>query len=301
MANAMSKQAWSLLLLLSAIWGASFLFIEMALVALSPASLVFFRVLIGAMTLGFVIIVTRRALPKQASFWLSTFVMGAINNVIPFTLIAYGQVTITGGMASIINANTAFFGVLVAAIFIVNEKLSAHRLIGVIIGVSGVVIVVGPSELSQFDLTSIGQLAVILATLSYAFASVWGRLKLQGYDSIVTAFATTLSASLILGVYLLVTQSFPVFDVTISLVIVAIGLGMIGTGYAYMIYFRILALAGASNLMLVTIIVPIFAVTLDAIFLSQWVSVREMLGFGIIALGLAVMDGRVLSYLHPNK
>ena len=301
MANAMSKQAWSLLLLLSAIWGASFLFIEMALVALSPASLVFFRVLIGAMTLGFVIIVTRRALPKQASFWLSTFVMGAINNVIPFTLIAYGQVTITGGMASIINANTAFFGVLVAAIFIVNERLSAHRLFGVIIGVSGVVIVVGPSELSQFDLTSIGQLAVILATLSYAFASVWGRLKLQGYDSIVTAFATTLSASLILGVYLLVTQSFPVFDVTISIVIVAIGLGMIGTGYAYMIYFRILTLAGASNLMLVTIIVPIFAVTLDAIFLSQWVSVREMLGFGIIALGLAVMDGRVLSYLHPNK
>ena len=297
----MSKQAWSLLLLLSAIWGASFLFIEMALVALSPASLVFFRVLIGAMTLGFVIIVTRRALPKQVSFWLSTLVMGVINNIIPFTLIAYGQVTITGGMASIINANTAFFGVLVAAIFIVNEKLSAHRLIGVIIGVSGVVIVVGPSELSQFDLTSIGQLAVILATLSYAFASVWGRLKLQGYDSIVTAFATTLSASLILGVYLLVTQSFPVFDVTISLVIVAIGLGMIGTGYAYMIYFRILALAGASNLMLVTIIVPIFAVTLDAIFLSQWVSVREMLGFGIIALGLAVMDGRVLSYLHPNK
>ena len=301
MANAMSKQAWSLLLLLSAIWGASFLFIEMALVALSPASLVFFRVLIGAMTLGFVIIVTRRALPKQVSFWLSTLVMGAINNVIPFTLIAYGQVTITGGMASIINANTAFFGVLVAAIFIVNERLSAHRLIGVIIGVSGVVIVVGPSELSQFDLTSIGQLAVILATLSYAFASVWGRLKLQGYDSIVTAFATTLSASLILGVYLLITQSFPVFDVTISLVIVAIGLGMIGTGYAYMIYFRILALAGASNLMLVTIIVPIFAVTLDAIFLSQWVSVREMLGFGIIALGLAVMDGRALSYLHPNK
>ena len=301
MANAMSKQAWSLLLLLSAIWGASFLFIEMALVALSPASLVFFRVLIGAMTLGFVIMVTRRALPKQASFWFSTLVMGAINNVIPFTLIAYGQVTITGGMASIINANTAFFGVLVAAIFILNEKLSAHRLIGVIIGVSGVVIVVGPSELSQFDLTSIGQLAVILATLSYAFASVWGRLKLQGYDSIVTAFATTLSASLILGVYLLVTQSFPVFDVTISLVIVAIGLGMIGTGYAYMIYFRILALAGASNLMLVTIIVPIFAVTLDAIFLSQWVSVREMLGFGIIAIGLAVMDGRVLSYLHPNK
>ena len=101
-------------------------------------------------------------------------------------------------MASIINANTAFFGVLVAAIFILNVKLSAHRLIGVIIGVSGVVIVVGLSELSQFDLTSIGQLAVTLATLSYAFASVWGRLKLQGYDSIVTAFATTLSASLIL-------------------------------------------------------------------------------------------------------
>ena len=194
-----SKKAWGLLLLLSAIWGASFLFIELALVAMGPVTLVFFRVLIGALTLAIYVAIAKISLPKEIGFWRSAFVMGALNNAIPFMLIAYGQVTITGGMASIINANTAFFGVLVAALFIANERLQSRRLCGVLIGVGGVVIVVGPTELRNLDVSSMGQLAVILATLSYAFASVWGKLRLQGYGGAVTAFATSLCASLVMG------------------------------------------------------------------------------------------------------
>ena len=296
----MTKQAWGLLLLLSAIWGASFLFIEMALVAMGPVTLVFFRVLIGSMTLGLYVMARGLSLPRSFAFWRSVFVMGVLNNAIPFYLIAYGQLSITGGLASIINANTAFFGVLVAAIFISDETLSARRIIGVLTGVCGVVIVVGPSELLRFDVASIGQIAVVLATLSYAFASVWGRLTLQGYDTTITAFATASCATSVLAVIMLATDGVPSFALTPSLLIVAIGLGVIGTGGAYMLYFRILSLAGASNLMLVTIIVPVFAVTLDALILGQWIGMRALFGFVVIALGLIVMDGRLLRHIYPK-
>lgn len=301
MSLTMSKQAWGLLMALSAMWGASFLFIEMALSSMGPITLVFFRVLIGAATLGLVLIVTKRAVPTHLSFWRDSFVMGFLNNAIPFTFIAYGQVSITGGMASIINANTAFFGVIAAAIFLANERLTKARILGVLIGVSGVVIVMGPAELLSLDLTSLGQLAVIIATLSYALASVWGRLRLQGYDSIVTAFAMTLCASIMLAIVMLLTDGMPSFALTTQLWVVAIGLGVIGTALAYMVYFKLLAIAGASNLMLVTIIVPIFAVSLDAAILSQWVSFSDILGFIVIALGLAVMDGRLLRLFYKNR
>lgn len=291
----MSGHAWALLLLLSAIWGASFLFIEMALVAMGPVTLVFFRVLIASFALGLYVFIRRLPVPKAPQFWGAVMVMGLLNNAIPFTFIAYGQLTITGGMASIINANTAFFGVIVAAIFLANERLSLRRLVGVIIGVSGVVIVMGPAELLRFDIAQLGQLSVVLATLSYAFASVWGRLRLQGYHGTVTAFCTALCATASLLVVMLISEGVPHFEMTPSLWIVALGLGVIGTAGAYMLYFRILALAGASNLMLVTIIVPIFAVSLDAIILRQWVTTSEIIGFGVIACGLAVMDGRLFS------
>lgn len=297
----MSRKAWMLLLLLSAIWGASFLFIEIALRAMGPLTLMFFRVAIAALSLGAYALIMRLGVQRARGFWLSCFVMGLLNNAIPFSLIAYGQLTITGGMASIINANTAFFGVIVAAIFLANERLTYHRLAGVILGVAGVVIVVGPAELFAFDVAQIGQLAVVVATLSYAFASVWGRVRLQGYDGTITAFGTALCASLIMALTMFYAEGVPDFKVTGDLIIVAIGLGVIGTAGAYMIYFKLLALAGASNLMLVTIIVPIFAVTLDAFILQQWVSPRELAGFAVIAIGLAVMDGRLFARLYAKR
>ena len=297
----MSRQAWLLLLALSAIWGASFLFIEIALRAMGPITLVFFRVAIASVTLGLYAFFAKLPVPTARAFWFGTFVMGFLNNAIPFTFIAYGQLSITGGMASIINANTAFFGVIVAAAFLPSERLSWRRLSGVIMGVAGVVIVVGPAELLRLDVAQIGQLAVVIATLSYAFASVWGRLRLQGYDGTITAFGTALCATVMLSGVMLMAEGVPDFAITGELLMVAIGLGVIGTAGAYMIYFKILALAGASNLMLVTIIVPIFAVSLDAFVLGQLVSGREVIGFIVIALGLAIMDGRLLSYLIPRK
>ena len=289
----MSRHAWMLLLLLSFIWGASFLFIELALEVMGPVTLVFFRVLVGAVCLIAYLKIRHIRLPSSKAFWMPVFVMGLLNNVIPFSLISYGQVFITGGMASIINANTAFFGVIVAALFLADERLRLSRLLGVMIGISGVIIVVGPQNLTDFNPASIGQLAIVGATLSYAFASVWGKLRLQGYDSEAIACGMLMAATILMAPFMIWLEGIPHFELSLQLIGVFIGLGAIGTSIAYLLYFRILKLAGASNLMLVTIIVPVFAVLLDALVLAQFVSITDGIGFVIVAVGLAIMDGRL--------
>ena len=289
----MTRQAWMLLLLLSLIWGASFLFIEIALEVMGPVTLVFFRVLVGAFCLLAYLRIRQKTLPTSIGFWAPVFMMGLLNNVIPFSLISYGQVFITGGMASIINANTAFFGVIVAAVTLADERLEWRRLIGVLIGISGVIIVVGPHNLIDFNPASIGQLAVVGATLSYAIASVWAKLRLNGYDSELIACGMLIAATILMAPLMFWIEGMPLFSISLSLVGVFIGLGAVGTSIAYLLYFRILKMAGASNLMLVTIIVPIFAVILDAMVLSQFISFADMIGFIIVAIGLAIMDGRL--------
>lgn len=290
----MSRHAWMLLLLLSFVWGASFLFIELALAVMGPVTLVFLRVLVGALCLLIYLRVRQKSLPLCLAFWAPVFVMGLLNNVVPFSLITYGQVFITGGMASIINANTAFFGVIVAALFIADERLQIRRLLGVMIGISGVVIVVGPQNITDFNPASIGQLAVVGATLSYAFASVWAKLRLQGYDSELIACGMLIAASISMAPLMLWIEGLPHFEINMELIGVFVGLGAIGTAFAYLLYFKILNITGASNLMLVTIIVPIFAVMLDALVLSEFISFADMVGFVIVAIGLAIMDGRLL-------
>lgn len=289
----MSRHEWMLLLLLSFIWGASFLFIELALEVMGPVTLVFFRVLVGAICLIIYLAVRQKRLPLSLGFWAPVFVMGLLNNVIPFSLISYGQVFITGGMASIINANTAFFGVIVAALFLADERLQLSRLLGVMIGISGVIIVVGYENLTNFNPASIGQLAIVGATLSYAFASVWGKLRLQGFDSEAIACGMLTAATVLMAPLMLWVEGVPYFELSLQLIGVFIGLAAIGTSVAYLLYFKILKLAGASNLMLVTIIVPVFAVILDAAVLAQFIYISDAIGFVIVALGLAIMDGRL--------
>lgn len=296
----MSGRAWLLLGLLSFIWGSSFLFIELALAVMGPLTLVFFRVFIGSMALLAYLRVRGKSLPSAASFWVAAAFMGLLNNAIPFSLIAYGQVFITAGLASIINANTAFFGVVVAALFIAEERWQWHRVLGVIVGVGGVITIIGPASLVSLDVTSLGQFAVVVATLSYACASVWGKLRLAGYAGDSIAAATLLSASIMMMPLMLIFEGMPRFEITLTLITVFFGLGVLGTSFAYILYFRILQLSGASNLMLVTIIVPLFAVLLDAVWLSQYLSMTEIAGFVIVALGLAVMDGRLLGYLRKH-
>lgn len=294
----MSFFVWILLLLLSFIWGASFYFIEVGLAFLSPAWLVCLRLSVAAIVLFGYLVLRGIFLPRTLQFWGASLVMGVINNLAPFFLIAWGQLFVTGGMASIINANTAFFGVVVSAIFLRSEPLKLHRVIGVILGVLGVAAAIGFDALEGASPSIIGSLAILLATLSYALAGVWGKLKLASWPAIEVACGMLICSAILsipAGFIVSGVPSLTLFQPAYlpQLLMLAIGIGVLGTALAYPLYFQILTYAGASNLLLVTIIVPVFAVALDAAILGQWVGINQLAGFVLVVVGLAIMDGRL--------
>ena len=294
----MSSRAWIYLLLLSSFWGASFYFIEVGLEHLSPVWLVSLRLISGAICLCAWLTITSVSLPYQLAFWRDCLVMGVLNNLAPFCLIAWGQLSVTGGMASILNANTAFIGVLVSALFLKTEPLRVNRVAGVIIGVSGVAVAIGVNPLSGETGSVWGQLAIVLATLFYALAGVWGRVRLSSYQAVQGACGMLLCSAVLSVPLALLLSGQPSVSLLQSahlgtLVVLILGIGLLGTAMAYPLYFKVLELAGASNLLLVTIIVPVFALSLDALLLGQLVSWSAMAGFGLVAFGLSVMDGRL--------
>lgn len=294
----MSLGAWIYLLLLSSFWGASFYFIEVGLEHLSPVWLVSLRLISGAICLCAWLTITSVSLPYQLAFWRDCLVMGVLNNLAPFCLIAWGQLSVTGGMASILNANTAFIGVLVSALFLKTEPLRVNRVAGVIIGVSGVAVAIGVNPLSGETGSVWGQLAIVLATLFYALAGVWGRVRLSSYQAVQGACGMLLCSAVLSVPLALLLSGQPSVSLLQSahlgtLVVLILGIGLLGTAMAYPLYFKVLELAGASNLLLVTIIVPVFALSLDALLLGQLVSWSAMAGFGLVVFGLSVMDGRL--------
>jgi len=303
----MSAQAWLLLLCLSLIWGASFYFVEIGLAYLDPFWVVSLRLCSGATALYLWFRMKGLTLPVTGRFWLMALVMGVLNNVIPFTLIAWGQQFVTGGLASIVNANTAFISVILSGIFVASEPARWNRIAGVLIGVLGVAIAIGlgsPDAGRNEASELLGGVAIILATVSYAFAAVWGRLKLDRYRPVEGAMGM-LVCSGVLSLFIsclvsglpdpkIITHAFDALQL-------AVGLGVFGTAMAYLLYFRILQLAGSSNLMLVTIIVPVFAVALDAAILGQFVTGRNLFGFAVVAIGLLVLDGRMIARLTGRQ
>lgn len=180
-------RSWVDLGLLALTWGAIFLFVAIALREVTPFWVVFHRVFWAAILLWLVAFMRGQSIPRSGGVWLSFFVMGALNNVIPFTLITWGQKTVESGLASILNGSTAFFGILVAAMLLKDERLTLRRFIGVSTGFFGVAVIVGPEALTGLDPRALGQIAIIGATLSYAFASVWAKLRLAGLNPAVSA------------------------------------------------------------------------------------------------------------------
>ncbi|MDF2368237.1 DMT family transporter, partial [Sneathiella sp.] len=163
----MSSRAWVILLVLSFLWGGTFFFIELALEDFTPFTIVCLRVLIAALALFTYLKIKGEAIPRDLSLWGAFLVMGALNNIIPFSLIVWGQTHITGSVASILNATTPLFAVILAHFLTADEKLNRHKLFGVLIGYGGVVVMMKPSLAEGFNFESIGQIAILGAALSY--------------------------------------------------------------------------------------------------------------------------------------
>lgn len=292
--KSLSPSSWAQLLLLSAIWGASFLSIRLALDEIPFTTSVAHRVFWAMLVLWGFALWRGLPLPRAPRIWGAFVVMGLLNNVIPFSLMAWGQLHIETGLTSILNAATAIFGVLMAALFFQDERLTANRLIGASLGFFGVATAIGLETLAQFDLRSAAQLAVLAGTVSYALAGVWARKQLSGLPPQIAAAGMLTGSSVIMLPAALIIDGPPTLALS-STAILAIGYySIIATAIAYLLYYRILANAGSGNLMICTLLVAPVAILLGALVLGETLHPRAYTGFALLATGLVILDGRIL-------
>ncbi len=291
----MGAGIWLMLAALSILWGGSFFFVSVAVSALPPLTIVLIRVALAAAVLWSVVMLMRVPLPGSFAAWLALLIMGILNNVIPFTLIVWGQTHIESGLASILNATTPLFGVLLAGLLLSDERFTRMKLLGVFFGFSGTVVMIGPSALQGLGADTLAQLAIVGAALSYGLASVFGRrFKGMGISPVMAATGqVSLSTLLLLPLVLYVDRplSLPMPSVTVWLALIA--LAVLSTALAYILYFRILASAGASNLLLVTFLIPVSAIFLGYSFLHERLESAHFLGMLLIGVGLSAIDGRL--------
>jgi drug/metabolite transporter (DMT)-like permease len=287
---------WLLLVALSVLWGGSFLFGEIALDQLPPFTVVQVRVGLAALALWLAVAVTRQAVPHSRAVWLAFFAMGLINNLIPFSLIMWGQLRIGSGLASILNATTPLWTVVVAHWLTADEKINRRKLVGMLIGVAGVAVMIGPVALAGLGGDVVAQLAVIAATLSYAFAGLYGRrfARLGVQPMVVAAGQIGATTVMLLPIALLVDMPWTLPMPSPRTWAALAGLALLSTALGYVLYFRILAKAGATNVLLVTFLIPVSGVLMGVLVLDEVLEPRQLAGMALIALGLAVIDGRLL-------
>lgn len=294
MTLSMKPLDWLLLITLSFIWGGSFYYAEIALREVTPLVVVWGRVGGAALILLLLLRLMGLALPKNIKIWRAFFVMGFLNNVVPFTLIVWGQTEITGSLASIFNATTPLFTIILAQFLTHDEKIGRSKLIGILVGFFGVILMVGFDALDGISATLWAQIAVLFAAVSYGCAAIWGR-RFKDINPMVTATGQVVSSSLVMTPIALI-YGFPNgYFVPSGEVLFAIGfMAFFCTVVAYILYFRILTTSGATNLMLVTFLIPLSAILLGTLLLGERITLDQLLGMILILLALLIVDGRML-------
>ena len=291
---------WLLLTILSILWGGSFFFVGVAVEALPPLTIVTLRVFLAAIALMAVVYFTGSRMPSNPSVWIAFITMGVLNNVIPFTLIVWGQTHIASGLASILNATTPLFTIVAAHFLTRDEKMSKLKVLGVLFGLTGVAIMIGHEALGGLGDSILGQFAVLGAAISYSFAGIYGRRFRQlGIKPVVTATGQVTASSLILiplAIFYDRPFTLPIPELEIWLAI--IGLALFSTALAYILYFRILSTAGATNVLLVTLLIPVSAILLGTAILGEQLELKHMIGMVMISIGLLSIDGRVFQLIR---
>ncbi len=289
----MTTKNWALLLTLSLLWGGSFFFVEIALQGLPALTIVWCRVALAAVFLAVALAVSGTSLPQGAKVWRALFVMGLLNNAVPFTLFALAQGRISGSFAAILNATTPLFTVIVAHLFTTDERAGRAKVAGLALGFAGVVIMLmGNGTLGA----GYGPVLCLFAALSYGFAGVWGRrFRQMGVAPLATAFGQVAASSVLLApLWLLVDKPWKMTLPPLPVGLAVVGIAALSTALAYLLYFRLLATAGATNLSLVTFLIPISATLLGVMFLGEHILPQHVAGFALISLGLIAIDGRLL-------
>ena len=289
----LSKGSWLDLILLSLIWGGSFLAFRVALDEIGVFTTVAHRVFWAALILWAFVLLRGYSVTRGPGIWMAALVMGALNNAVPFSLIAWGQLHVESGLAAIFNSTTAFFGVLVAAAVFADERLTMAKIIGVVLGTAGAVVAIGTENLKSFDLRTLGQIAILGASFSYAIAAVWARAHLSNLKPPVAAAMMLTGSSLIMVPLAYLIDGRISFDLELSTWGAIVFVSVLATAIAYLLYYRILDSAGASNLLLCTLLIVPVAIVLGAWVRDESLPPSAFLGFGILAAGLLVIDGRL--------
>ena len=293
----MNGSDWLLLIALAAIWGGAFFCIGVAVRHVPPLTYVWLRLTIAAAALWLFLKWKGQSVGLPRQVWGSILLLAVLNNAFPFVLFGWGQTHIASGLASILNATTPIWGVVVAHFLTHDERMSPRKVAGVLLGFGGVATMIGPSLLSSLGASALAQLACVTAALSYALAAVWARrFKRMGVSPLsVTTGQLTAGALLMLPFSMIVDRpwlhAFPPLSAW-----AAIGaLALVCTAFAYVLYFRLIDSAGATNALLVTLLVPPVAILLGGLFLNETLAPQDFLGLALIGLGLAAIDGRLLS------
>ncbi len=299
-ARQMTYGDWLQIVLLALVWGISFFLTEICLRDFGPLTLATARVGLAAMVLLAFAAMRGEDLPKAWTDWGTLAFMGLINNALPFSLIMWGQVSIDSGLASILNATTPLFTFIFAHFLTKDERMTRRGAAGVGIGFLGAVVLIGPGAMAGIGSQSWGQMAVMAAAMSYAMAGIFGR-RLSRFSPIVSAGCMTACAAVMLLPAALLLESPWTARPDLATWAALATLAVISTAFAYILYFRILASAGATNLLLVTFLIPIAAVLLGALALGEVVTLAAVAGMLLIFLGLAVIDGRLFAALRQLR
>jgi drug/metabolite transporter (DMT)-like permease len=301
--SVMNRSDWLILLVLAAIWGGAFFFIGVAVRHVPPLTYVWLRLTIAAAAMWIYVRASGRSLGLPREVWGAIVLLAVLNNALPFTLFGWGQTHIASGLASILNATTPIWGVVVAHFLTHDERMSPRKIAGVLLGFGGVATMIGPALLSNIGTSGLAELACVTASLSYALAAVWARrFRRMGVSPVsVTTGQLTAGAVIMLPMSMIIDQPWTHAFPPVTALAAITALGLFCTAFGYVLYFRLIDHAGATNALLVTLLVPPVAILLGALFLSETLAPKDFIGLALIALGLAAIDGRLVNALFVRR
>ncbi|MBT5943254.1 MAG: DMT family transporter [Rhodospirillaceae bacterium] len=291
----MTPVEWILLFILGGVWGGTFFFNAIAIPEIPPLVVIFFRVAIASVILWLFVFAGGIKVPRDATTWIDLVIMAALNSALPFFLIAWGQVHIASGLASIMIGTTPLFAVVAAHFMTSDEKMSPGKVLGVLAGLVGVVVLIGPQFLGDIGKDLIAQLSVLGAAVCYAVSAIYGRRfsRRETPPMMVATGQITMAALLLLPFTVIIDRPWELAIPSMQAWGAVLGLAVLSTSFAYLIFFRILARAGAVNILLVNFLVPVSAILLGVFILGEVLTTEQMIGMAFIALGLALIDGRL--------
>jgi len=295
MATHSSRLDWLVFILLGFFWGSSYLFIKIGVDhGLEPFTLIMFRLLIGFCLLATVVAIAREPLPREPRMYGHLLVMGAINIAIPFSLITFAEniPSIDSSLASVINSAVPLFVIVIAAVFLAGEVITVNRLVGLITGFVGVAILVGLDVADLSSASAVGEIALIGATISYAVGNVYAKKYVHGLRPMIPAMMQVFFGLVITGTLAFATEHPLSVAWTPEALLSVVWLGLLGSGLAYLAYFRTLQRWGATRTSLVAYLLPIWGIGLGALVLSEPITANMIIGAGLIIGGIALVNSR---------